>query len=86
MNFSCSQLKNLRDALAKAYTIGEKGVMPTREYLFGTAEELIETDKDKKKYIQRLLEQNFREDISSRKFFELFGGKAVEVFIFSGRF
>lgn len=63
MNFSCSQLKNLRDALAKAYTIGEKGVMPTREYLFGTAEELIETDKDKKKYIQRLLEQNFGEDI-----------------------
>lgn len=63
MNFSCTQLKNLRDALAKAYTIGEKGVMPTREYLFGTADELIQTDKDKKEYIQRLLEQDYGTEI-----------------------
>lgn len=63
MNFSCTQLKNLRDALEKAYTIGAKGVMPTREYLFGTADELIQTDKDKKKYIQQLLEQDYGKEI-----------------------
>lgn len=63
MHFTCSQLKNLRDALAKAYTIGDQGVLPTDEYLFGTKDELIATDKDKKGYVQKLLEQNYGEEI-----------------------
>lgn len=63
MNFSCSQMKNLRDALAKAYTIGEQGVLPTDEYLFGKKDELISTDRDKKVYIQKLLAQNYGEEI-----------------------
>ena len=63
MHFSCSQMKKLREALAKAYAVGEQGVLPTDVYMFGTRDELIATDKDKRAYIQKLLDQDYGEDI-----------------------
>lgn len=63
MRFNCEQLKGLREALAKAYTIGEKGVLPTGQYVFGKEDEFIIPVGKEGKYIQTLLDRKYGESI-----------------------
>lgn len=63
LHFGCTQLKQLREAIEKAYTCGNKGVLPTGQYIFGKQDEFIIPVGKEGKYIQSLLERNYGENI-----------------------
>lgn len=63
MHFGCTQFKQLRDAIAKAYACGQNGVIPTGQYIFGKEDEFIIPIGKEGKYIQSLLENNYGENI-----------------------
>ena len=63
MNFSCSQMKSLKQAIEKAYAIGAEGVVPSGRYVIGTEDEIIKVDGRENEYIKALLNKNLGEDI-----------------------
>ena len=63
LHFRCSQFKQLRDAIEKAYACGHKGVLPTGQYVFGKEDEFIIPVGKEGKYIQSLLKRNYGENI-----------------------
>ena len=64
MQFSCSQMKALKECLNMAYTIGSEGAKPSyKKFIIGTEEEIIIIKGREKEYINRLLSQNLGEDI-----------------------
>ena len=63
LHFRCTQLKQLRNAIEKAYACGHKGVPQTGQYIFGKEDEFIIPVGKEGKYIQSLLERNYGENI-----------------------
>lgn len=63
LHFRCTQLKQLRNAIEKAYACGNKGVPQTGQYIFGKEDEFIIPVGKEGKYIQSLLERNYGENI-----------------------
>lgn len=63
MQFSCSQMVKLREAIEKAYTVGRAGVAPSGKYVFGKEDEVIIVEGQENRYIRNLLEKGLGEDV-----------------------
>ena len=58
------QVKNLYDALSKLYSISKEGVkLGTNEFTTAKADEVIKVPKDRKIFVERLLEQDFATEV-----------------------
>lgn len=59
-----AQTKRLYDGLTKLYKLSQKGVRRGEtEYIVGTSDEIINVPRKRKEYIERLLSENYGEEI-----------------------
>jgi hypothetical protein len=59
-----AQTKNLYDGLTKLYALSQKGVKRGEtEYVIGTSDEVINVPRKRKEYIEKLLSENYGEEI-----------------------
>lgn len=59
-----SHIKKLYDGLTKLYTLSQKGVQRgDNEYVVGAKDEIISVPKRRKEYIEKLLDENYGEEI-----------------------
>lgn len=64
LNLRSAQIKKLYDGLTKLYTLSQKGVRRgDKEYIVGTSDEIINVPKKRKEYIEKLLDENYGEEI-----------------------
>lgn len=64
LNLRSTPTKKLFDGLTKLYTLSQKGVKRGEtEYVVGTSDEIINVPRKRKEYIEKLLEENFGEEI-----------------------
>ncbi len=64
LKFHSETLKKFYEILKELYTLGQEGVrMGVREFLVGEIESFIEVPSNRKQFVQKLLEQNFGEEI-----------------------
>ena len=63
LHFSCTQFKQLREAIEKAYACGKGGVRKTGQYILTKPEEVIIPKGKEAQFIQALLKNDYAEDI-----------------------
>lgn len=64
LQFHSESLKNFFDILNDLYRLGQEGVQTgTREFFVGEVERFIEVPRNRKEFVQKLIEQDFGEEI-----------------------
>lgn len=64
LRLASDQTKKLYDGLSKLYTLSSRGVIGgINEYIVGKPDELISVPSKRKKYIKKLLDENYEEEI-----------------------
>ena len=64
IRFNSYQLRQLFIGLQKLYKLSEKGILSgEREYIVGLANEIIKVPKERKQFIQQLIDKDFGEEI-----------------------
>jgi hypothetical protein len=59
-----AQTKTLYDGLTKLYALSQKGIQRgEKEYIVGTADEVVNVPKKRKEYIEKLLSENYGQEI-----------------------
>lgn len=59
-----AQTKTLYDGLTKLYALSQKGVQRgEKEYVVGTSDEIVNVPRKRKKYIEKLLNENYGQEI-----------------------